>query len=148
MGRCSTPANIRSLILSPLDNGFFGVFKRKLQLEMETGSATINSPHFKASLRAYSSISSDTMVNFFKKCGLIDEESLSSIRETFKNQTQKLAEDEDKVSLEMLKKWAIGELNIQSVKAQRHYNEYPPNKDNEDKLDGFYWFSWSNTFDD
>jgi hypothetical protein len=42
----------------------------------------------------------------------------------------------------MFEKWAIGELNVQSVKSQRHYKEYPPNKDNEDELDGVYWFSW------
>jgi hypothetical protein len=35
------------------------------------------------------------------------------------------------------------------VKTHRYYKEYPPNKDNEDELDGVYWCSCGdNTFDD
>jgi hypothetical protein len=47
-----------------------------------------------------------------------------------------LVEDEDKAFFEVFEKSTIRELNVQNVKAQRHYKEYPPNKDNEDEQDG------------
>ncbi|MCS6956071.1 MAG: hypothetical protein NZM44_06940 [Candidatus Calescibacterium sp.] len=74
-----------SLLISSLDNGFFGVFKRRLQQEMETVSNSLNSLHFKAAIRAYSSIISKSIVNFLRKCDLIGEQSLVSIKKTFKS---------------------------------------------------------------
>jgi len=68
-----------SILLSPLDKEFFGVFKRKLQLEMEIRSGDITLLHFKASFKAYYPISV-TIVNLFNKCGLIGSNILKSIK--------------------------------------------------------------------
>jgi hypothetical protein len=72
-----------SLLLSPLDNGFFGIFKRKLSQEMDLHPVSFGSPHFKAAIRAYNCIPRNAVVEFFKNCGLIGTDSLSTIKKNF-----------------------------------------------------------------
>jgi hypothetical protein len=131
-----------SLILSPLDNGFFAVFKRKLAQEMERHPVGFGSLHFKAAVNAYNSISSVSVVNFFNRCGLIGSESFSTIRETFQKQIQVLNTVETRQFLEMFEKWAVGDLDIDGVKTPRLYQEEPPNLYVDDEMDGVYWSTW------
>jgi hypothetical protein len=112
-----------SLVISPLDKRLFEVFKRKLIKEMELQPVQIGSSHLKAAIRVYNSIPSSSVVNFFKKCGLIGTESLSTIRETFQKQTQTLNEDENVECVELFEKWAVNDIDIdiEGVKTPRHY---------------------------
>jgi len=93
-----------SIPLSSLDNGFFRVFKRKLQLEIEMHSGDITSLHFKTALKAYYSVSAVTLVNFFNKCELIGNKSLSAIQKCFRDQCQSIADDKNRQYLEKYQK--------------------------------------------
>jgi hypothetical protein len=131
-----------SLLLSPLNNGFFVIFKRRLSQEMGLHPVSFGSPHLNAAIRAYNSIPRNAVLEFFKNCGLIGTDSLSTIKKNFQKQTQMLMKKENMECLEIFQKWAVGDLKIDGVKPPRFYQEEPPNLYNENELDGVYWCTW------
>jgi hypothetical protein len=90
----------------------------------------------------YRCIPSNAVVEFLKNCGLIETDSLSTIKKNFQKQTQMLMKKENMECLEMFQKWAEGDLKIDGVKTPRFYQEEPPNLYNENELDGVYWCTW------
>ena len=131
-----------SLLMSPLDRGFFGVFEKKYRYQLNNTSRYKKDRKFNTSVSIYNAIPAHDIVNCFKNCSLDSSSSLAQICKNFEKEMGMIVNHKDQKISEFFELWANGIINIDGVKHQRRWKYNPPMYTKNNNLDGLYWRSW------
>ena len=89
-----------SLLLSPLDRGFFGQFQKIYPTILNKMNKKLKDRKKKACIKAHDSIPKENVVKFFKNCGLYCTDTMEEIEKNFKKEMGVLQSSMDQKRIE------------------------------------------------
>ena len=131
-----------ALLLSPLDNGFFGEFHNHYTTALAHHPEGQKDRKYYASTEAYDRVPDPHIQSFFAHCGLIGEETIPALRSRFGSQAGRLVDDQAEELTDLFEKWAIGLVELQDVNRLRRFTAERPVMLDDTNLDGRYWLHW------
>lgn len=127
-----------AFLISPLDMGAISAFKSHFhKLERSTLQLKLRSV-----IEAWNQVSNDTLSNIFRNCGIIGDESLSSIRDRFHLEIGSVFPPHLQNFLTFFEAWNSRFITVHGANQLRGVNLEKPQQLPEGELDGVYWVNF------
>jgi hypothetical protein len=127
-----------AFLISPLDMGAIAAFKSKFH---KLDRTTLNLKK-RSMIEAWDSVSNQSIRNICLNCGIVGEETLSSLRSRFmKDVTGLIPEEYDQV-MEFYESWESGQIKVTGADRARGVTFEPLNQLSDAELDGESWIRY------
>ena len=124
-----------AFLISPLDMGAISSFKSHYhKLDRATVTLKLRAVH-----EAWGQVSNEALVNIFKNCGLIGDETIPSLRDRFMKEIGSLVPPEIESYRSYYDAWVSGSIEIEGAKLHRGVELTLPGQLPEGYMDGVYW---------
>jgi hypothetical protein len=124
-----------SFLISPLDMGLFGAFKKYLyQLDRSSYGLKV-----RAARAAWRAVSNQAVINSFRHCGIVCSDSLDTLRGRYMKQVRSDIPEEFKEVWDFYDGWRSGAFDIEGCISPHSDPLASPSQLDESALDGFYW---------
>lgn len=129
-----------AFLLSSLDCGVNSAFKQHFY-----GYDRSTFPLKKSAVKlAWDDVSNESIKNICRRCGLSEEESLSSIRKRFEKNVHGSVPEKLLPSLELFERWKAGAILIPGTDLHRGVELNRPVQLDDGTLEGIKWIEWGN----
>jgi hypothetical protein len=124
-----------AFLISPLDMGTIAAFKAHFH---RLDRSTLFRKR-KAVQEAWDMVSNESLVNICRKCGVIGEEDIESLRTRFLKQVVGLVPEKLAQHLDYYDSWSSGAVQIEGARLTRGVSLERPLQMDEGYLDGHHW---------
>lgn len=127
-----------AFLISPLDFGFFSYWKAEYY-KFDRSAPELK---FWAANQTWKKVDSDKVVEFFRNCHLIGNETEATLRSKLLELVQVSVPEELEDVLDFYDGWLAGAFDVDGVSAPRDLPFEKPTQLDEGALDGVYWSNW------
>jgi hypothetical protein len=127
-----------AFLISPLDMGAIGAMKHEFY-KLDRSRLDLK---LRAALQAWATVSNDNICHFFRNCGLVGSEELSSIRSRFEKEVRSGIPPQYEELWDLYDGWRSGSLHVEGATLGRGIPLELPEQLPESALDGKYWCNY------